>query len=661
MAYNPHGRTDWRDHLCGFYYNTPVHGTLRKTYLPQVELHAHATILSTTSRTALTQTFVNPSTDKAIREVRYTFPLYDGVSVVGFTCHVGNRTIVGEVKEKEKARAVFNAAVARGETAGLFEQLPEASDVFTTTVGNIPSGEKLIVEITYLGELKHDMEVDGIRFTIPNIICPRYGSHPGSLQPNNAHTVTGSGISITVDADMADGSFIKTFQSPSHHIAMTMGTTSADPDAEPKMTKASATLSLGTAELDKDFVLQIIAKNTGVPKAVLETHPTIPNHRALMATLVPKFALPSEKPELVFICDRSGSMSGSNITLVIQALKVFLKSLPVGVKFNICSFGSSYSFLWEKSVTYSQQTLDEAIRHAESLTANLGGTEMLAPLRGTIEQRYKDMPLDVILLTDGEVWNQHNLFDYLNQAIAESKAPIRTFTLGIGNGVSHALIEGIAKAGNGFSQTVGQGEKMDTKVVRMLKGALSPHINDYTLEVKYGNDGVADEDDDDFEIVERVADSLKIKLDLNETKAGEKVSIFCGKTQTPRSDTPQKKPISLFDTSADPYKEEPPVHDETGEARYAHLPNIASPKVIQAPQNISSLFAFNRTTVYLLLGPKAPIATPKSVVLRGTSAHGPLELEIPIQKLDQPGQTIHQLAAKKAIAELEQGRGWLSV
>ena len=517
--YNPSGYYSapppWREHICGLYYNVTFDGRLQKTYLPQVELQAHATILATTSRTVLTQTFVNPSAEKGIREVRYTFPLYDGVSVVGFMCHVGDRTIIGEVKEKEKARAVFKEAVARGQTAGLFEQLPEASDVFTTTVGNIPPGARVIVEITYLGELKHDMEVDGIRYTIPTVICPRYGSYPGDMRTTSTVDAMGSGISITVDAEMADGSFIQKIQSPTHPISMTMGTTSLAPHAEPTMMKASANLTLGTAELEKDFVLQVIAKNTGVPKAVLENHPTIPNHRALMATLVPKFALPPEKPELVFVCDRSGSMSGCNITLVIQALKVFLKSLPVGVKFNICSFGSSYSFLWPKSVTYSQKTLDEAIHHADTFTANYGGTEILTPLRATIEQRYKDMPLDVMLLTDGEIWNQPALFEYLNQSVIESKAPVRLFTLGIGNGVSHALIEGVAKAGNGFSQTVGQGEKMDTKVVRMLKGALSPHINDYTLEVKYSNDaGNPDDDDDDFEMVEKVADSLKVKLDL---------------------------------------------------------------------------------------------------------------------------------------------------
>ncbi|CAA9962608.1 VIT multi-domain protein [Pyrenophora teres f. maculata] len=641
-----------QEYVSGLYYRGPFNGWRQeKNFLPQIQMEAHATILATASRTVLTQTFVNPSTEKGIRECRYMFPLYDGVSVVGFVCHVGERTIVGEVKEKEKARAVYQEATARGEAAGLLEQLPEASDVFTTTVGNIPPGAKVIIKITYLGELKHDMEVDGIRFTIPTIICPRYSRYPGGFRTTPATNVMGGSISIVVDAEMPDGSFIQRMQSPTHPIAMTMGTTSVTPNAEPTMKKASATLTLGTAELETDFVLQIIAKNTGIPKAIIENHPTIPNHRALMATLVPKFSLRPESPEIVFVCDRSGSMQTS-IGLARQALQVFLKSLPIGVKFNICSFGNTHSFLWPKSVTYNQETLDLAMNHVNSMTANYGGTEMLQPLQATIEERYKDMALDIMLLTDGEIWNQHQLFSYLNQSVLESKDPIRVFTLGVGSSVSHALIEGIAKAGNGFSQAVGHGEKMDKKVVRMLKGALSPHITDYTLEVRYSNKDLSTppSDDDlddfeDFEIIEKVVDSLKVKLDLQDKGTGPE------KTQ---------KSISLFDPTTDPDEDVQVAHDETGEQRYAYLPSIPVPKIIQAPQQIPSLFAFNRTTVYLLLRPEATQATPQSVVLRGTSVHGPLELEIPIQILDTPGETIHQLAAKKAISELEQGRGWTS-
>jgi hypothetical protein len=59
------------------------------------------------------------------------------------------------------------------------------------------------------------------------------------------------------------------------------------------------------------------------------------------------------------------------------------------------------------------------------------------------------------------------------------------------------------------------------------------------------------------------------------------------------------------------------------------------------------------------MSPETTQKIPTSVILRGTCAQGPLELEIPVDVLEQPGETIHQLAAKKAIADLEEGRGWL--
>ena len=168
---------------CGFYYYLPgpseVWSPPQRQYIPQVKIGAHATIFSSAARTTLSQTFVNPGESKAIDEVRYAFPLYDGVSIVVFTCTIGKRVIKGVVKERSLARQTYRRAVSRGESAALVEQLPEASDVFITTVGNVPAGAELHVELVYLGELKHDAEVGGIRYTIPTSIAPRYGSHPG--------------------------------------------------------------------------------------------------------------------------------------------------------------------------------------------------------------------------------------------------------------------------------------------------------------------------------------------------------------------------------------------------------------------------------------------------------------------------------------------------
>ncbi|KAI9789229.1 MAG: hypothetical protein M1835_001792, partial [Candelina submexicana] len=212
--------------ICCCYHTFAPNGTPpgTKHYLPQVKLSAHTNILSTISRTRLNQTFVNGSAD-IIKEAIYMFPLYDGVSIVAFTCQIGNRVIKGIVKERQKAKDVFKSAADRGETAGLLEQLSEASDVFTSTIANIPAGEEVRVAIDYLSELKHDAEVDGIRFTLPTVIAPRYGTLPGSVLGGGGASTTvkeDGGIKITVDATMTEGTFIRGIQSPSHPIAVSM-------------------------------------------------------------------------------------------------------------------------------------------------------------------------------------------------------------------------------------------------------------------------------------------------------------------------------------------------------------------------------------------------------------------------------------------------------
>ena len=623
-------------HYCGCYY--VLEHTER--YLPLVDVSVHSTILSTTSRTILTQQFTNP-TRAVIEKCIYTFPLYDGVSVVKFECHVGLKTLRGLVHAKAKAKAIYDEAVSKGDMAGLLEQAVEASDVFSTSLGNIPARETVIVEVTYVGELKHDAEADGTRLTIPTRVAPRYGPYaaaPASMSAKESSAP--QRMLITVDVHMPDETSIRGLQSPSHPIAMSLGVLSTNASADPLPNKASATLSQGSTILEKDFVLIVQAKEASTPKALLETHPTIPHHRALMATLVPKFTLQTTKPEIVLLVDRSGSMI-PNVETLKAAVTVFLKSMPAGVTFNICSFGTRFSFLWPKSKACTKETVAQALAHVPKLNADMSGNEEYRAFEAVFDRRHSDVPLDVIFFTDGGVWAPEVLLEYIHGQVFGSDGAIRVITLGIGNGVSHYLAEGISRAGNGFTQMVQNGERFDNKVVRMLRGALSPHVWDYTLEVRYGND------DDDFELVEKVTKGLKVLLLDKPDQAPSK----------PESKTrAQKAQISLFNPASNPDETMSDADDTSGSP---YLPEIAYPKLLQAPHKIPSLFPFSRTTVYLLMSPSTIQKNPTAIVLRGTAPEGPLELEIPIEILPEPSTTIHQLAARKAVQDLEEGRGWL--
>ncbi len=65
--------------------------------------------------------------------------------------------------------------------------------------------------------------------------------------------------------------------------------------------------------------------------------------------------------EFLFVLDRSGSMSGTRMRMAKNALILFIKSLPSQCYFNIISFGSNYSQLYEKSLIASDSNVEKTI------------------------------------------------------------------------------------------------------------------------------------------------------------------------------------------------------------------------------------------------------------------------------------------------------------
>jgi hypothetical protein len=109
----------------------------------------------------------------------------------------------------------------------------------------------------------------------------------------------------------------------------------------------------------------------------------------------------------------------------------------------------THSFLWSQSRPYSSQSFEEAQRHCDTIQANARGTEILPALRSTIANRLRNVNLEIMLLTDGQVWNSEALLDYVEKET--TNGDVRLFSFGIGHGISHALIDGLARVGRGFS------------------------------------------------------------------------------------------------------------------------------------------------------------------------------------------------------------------
>lgn len=173
--------------------------------------------------------------------------------------------------------------------------------------------------------------------------------------------------------------------------------------------------------------------------------------------------------EFMFVLDRSGSMGGGPIRRAGEALQLFLRSLPPGCHFNIIGFGSSTELLFDAPRAYNAESLQLASHHAQTVQADLGGTELLQPL-----QQICAWPVPcgfercVVLLTDGQVSNTQAVIDFVRKHADISNM----YTIGIGNGVSHHLVEGLAQVGNGTAEFVTGTERLESKVVRQLQRAL---------------------------------------------------------------------------------------------------------------------------------------------------------------------------------------------
>ncbi|KAG0636454.1 hypothetical protein HOY80DRAFT_359364 [Tuber brumale] len=668
-----HGEGDEKQNEKGAHATNPASRTETEVAnLPLVRVSYKAHILTTTTRTVLTQSFHHPG-NAPIDEATYSFPLYAGCSVVSFICHVGPRKVItGVVQPKVIAKATYEKAKSQGHTAGLLEQF--TPEIFKTSLGNIPAGVTVRVEITYLTELKHDTKVDGIRFTVPTSIAPRYGAPPEGLFGDKYETRAEKGVSFSIDITM--GERIRTIESPSHGVSVQLGTHKATTRSGPNLAnqyddkKALVTLSQRSMHLSGDFVLLVTTVTPMflyTPKALLEVHPTIPGQQALMVTLVPRFTCPkstrSQEREIIFIVDRSGSMEPM-IAPLKSAVSVFIKSLPVGCKFNICSFGSDHSFLWEKSQDYSTVTVRAALKLVDSFNAEMGGTELLKPIQETVKRRQEDMNTEVIVLTDGEIWGEDQVLGFIKQATEDSKGKLRFFSIGLGSEVSHSLVEGIARIGGGYSQIIADGsDEQDTggwegKVVKMLKAALTEHIDHCSIEV--------------------IGEGSHVEDSEEEEESTHPSAVAPGTSNVGESTTAPQAPKKLLlfnpDEDLDVTPGTPPSDDELpvrrpavtadpglSDNRFSHLKRLKYPEILHAPHQIPPLYSQVRTVAYLLISPTGDrsLRNPTSVKLQGTAPGIKIEQSIPITRLAEPGLTIHQLAARMALRDLEDGSSWL--
>ncbi|XP_051546247.1 von Willebrand factor A domain-containing protein 5A-like isoform X2 [Myxocyprinus asiaticus] len=418
-------------------------------------------------------------------EALFVFPLPADAAVCHFSAKIGEQEIVAEVQERQSARDQYDDAVSSGQQAFLLEESAESSDVFRLSVGCLSPGQNAAITIIYVTELAVQAD-HALRFCLPAVLNPRY-------------TPAGSGGGIVSEISSVCGSVPYT-------LTLSVHVSSPNPISKLESnctldtlvflnsdhTHAMVNLSPGHM-FDKDVELFLYYQNTHQPTAIVEAGVATDQPGSLMGDPVVMVSLYPEFPEevmsslasqgeLVFVVDRSGSMdcmlnrgkrAQRRIDSAKDTLLLLLKSLPLGCFFNIYGFGSHFESFFPKSVVYNQDTMDEALKRVKKMQADMGGTEILQPLKHIYSQPcYPDHPRQLFIFTDGEVGNTKEVLDLVKRHVHSH----RCFSFGIGEGASAALITGMAREGSGHAQFITGSDRMQPKVMQSLQFALKPRV-----------------------------------------------------------------------------------------------------------------------------------------------------------------------------------------
>jgi Ca-activated chloride channel family protein len=412
-------------------------------------------------------------------EAIYTFPLPSDAVLVGFAMECEGRRVEGCVKERDEAFLAYDEALTKGHGAALLDE--ERKNVFTASVGNLLPGEETVVEIAYVQRLAADEGT--LRLVVPTLVAPRYipGAPGGDRSGHGAASPTDRvpdadrisprigavdyGLSLRVVFDLGRALAI---ESPSHALVVEPG----------EGTRQIVRFRRDEVPLDRDVV--ILASGAAGESAGVVADRARGEEGTFALTIVPDLfgeGARAAARDVVFVVDVSGSMAGDSIDEARSALRLCLRHLVEGDRFNVIAFSTTHHAFEPKLVPFTQRTLERADRWVAALEAN-GGTEMLEPLleaTSALGDRTRDRV--VVLLTDGQVGNEAEIVD---RVVAKSDG-VRIYGFGIGTNVSDLLLRDLSRRTKGASELIHPGERIDEKVTAQFARATATRIEDVTV------------------------------------------------------------------------------------------------------------------------------------------------------------------------------------
>lgn len=429
------------------------------------ELDVRATLSQQVARVQVSQTFVN--TGSRPMEVSFVFPLpYDG-AIDQLTLMIDGKETPAKLLSKEEARKRYEEIVRQNQDPALLEWI--GAGMFQTSVFPVPAGAERKVSLRYTQLCRQDRGLTDFLFPLSTA---KYTSHPVEK--------------LAIELAIESPTDIKNIYSPTHSVEVKR------PDARHATVTYKAENQIPTS----DFRLFYDAEAGQVGATVLSYRPKADDDGFFNLLASPEVKAEAAEPlakTVIFVVDRSGSMSGEKIQQAKNALKFVLNNLRAGDTFNIVAYDSEIQTFRPELQKFDDETRAAALGFVEGIYAG-GSTNIDGALAAALGQlKETSRPNYVIFLTDGlPTHGEQNEAKIAANAKQANQARARIFSFGVGYDVNSRLLDRLGRENFGLSEYVRPNEDIEAHVSRLYNRIGAPVMTDVAIRFEF--DGAAPEE-----------------------------------------------------------------------------------------------------------------------------------------------------------------------
>ncbi|KAM9592937.1 inter-alpha-trypsin inhibitor heavy chain H4 [Trichechus inunguis] len=442
--------------------------TTQKNDIDIYSLTVDSKVSSRFAHTVVTSRVVNRA--NTVKEATFQVELPKKAFITNFSMIIDGVTYPGNIKEKAAAQEQYSTAVAKGRTAGLVKATGRKMEQFQVSV-SLAAAAKITFELVYEELLKRQLGVYELLLKVrPQQLVMR-------LQMD-IHIFEPQGISFLETES--------TFMTKQLAEALTtsQNKTKAHIQFKPSLTQQQKSPGQQDTVLDGNFIVRY-----DVDRALSGGSIQIEN-----GYFVHYFAperLPTMPKNVVFVIDKSGSMSGRKIQQTREALIKILDDLRPKDQFNLVVF-SRASTQWKPSlVPASAKNVKEAKSYAASIQA-LGGTNINNAMMTAVElldnsNRQELLPAGgvslIILLTDGNPTEGETNPAKIQKNVREAiDGQYSLFCLGFGFDVSYTFLEKLALDNRGLARRIYEDSDSALQLQDFYQGVANPLLTGVNFE-----------------------------------------------------------------------------------------------------------------------------------------------------------------------------------